>query len=451
MGTQGAVCAGAVRNLLRVRLPGAVADPDVAAARVRRLLCPSRHRVHARQLCRGAARGPDRGSLPQQRVDRDTRDRVLAAGDGIERLHAVAVRRAGIADLVRNDLCVPLRALHLLGLAAVLCYPELGYLRHLSRAASAACGGAHLLLLVADEGFFRRHRSVDGVRRHDRRLHPVGRFHPRRRAVGAARDLGACRAVLAVHLERVPVRPDPDRQPRADDHGCHGAVCHRDGIALEPDGGDRGDGAAAGVPGGAVRTEICDQRFAYLTGRTPKPGGEAMQRLAKLVMVATAALLAAAGTAAAQVTELRIGYQPSPIQDASIAMFETWGAKNGVKIVKVPNSYGVYVEKMTASLTSNSDQYDVIWHNDDWGQTWAHLLEPTDDVDANKYAEKWGMAPVVFANAQGQNTVVPMGQTFSVFFYRSDLVKPEEVPKTLAELVTLSKALQAASFLLSRS
>jgi hypothetical protein len=92
----------------------------------------------------------------------------------------------------------------------------------------------------------------------------------------------------------------------------------------------------------------------------------------------------ATGSAAAQVKELRIGYQPSPIQDASIAMFEAWGAKNGVKIVKVPNSYGVYVEKMTASLTSNSDQYDVIWHNDDWGQTWAHLLEPTDDVEGQQ-------------------------------------------------------------------
>ena len=89
--------------------------------------------------------------------------------------------------------------------------------------------------------------------------------------------------------------------------------------------------------------------------------------------------------------ELRIGYQPIPIQDASIAMFETWGAKNGIKIVKVPNSYGVYVEKMTASLTSSSDQYDVIWHNDDWGQLWAHLLEPTDDVEALKFADPWGM------------------------------------------------------------
>src|SRR5215204_1992003 len=170
-----------------------------------------------------------------------------------------------------------------------------------------------------------------------------------------------------------------------------------------------------------------------------------MQGLARWFMAATAALVAATGSAAAQVKELRIGYQPSPIQDASIAMFEAWGAKNGVKIVKVPNSYGVYVEKMTASLTSNSDQYDVIWHNDDWGQTWAHLLEPMDDVAANKFADKWSMDKIVFGNAQGQNTVVPMGQTFSVFFYRSDLLQPNEVPKTLAEVVTMSKKLQAAN------
>src|SRR5437667_2528933 len=168
-----------------------------------------------------------------------------------------------------------------------------------------------------------------------------------------------------------------------------------------------------------------------------------MQGLARWALAA-AALVAATGTAAAQeVKELRIGYQPNPIQELSIAMFEAWGAKNGVKIVKVPNSYGVYVEKMTASLTSNSDQYDVIWHNDDWGQTWAHLLEPMDDVEANKFASKWSMAPVVFANAEGKNTVVPMGQTFSVLFYRSDPAKPEEVPQRFEQLVTMIKKLQA--------
>ena len=86
----------------------------------------------------------------------------------------------------------------------------------------------------------------------------------------------------------------------------------------------------------------------------------------------------------------------------------------------------------------------MIWAQRRLGQLWAHLLGPTDDIEALKYAEKWGMAPVVFANAQGQNTVVPMGQTFSVFFYRSDLVQPNEVPKTLTEMVELSKKLQAA-------
>src|SRR5438094_9675323 len=114
-----------------------------------------------------------------------------------------------------------------------------------------------------------------------------------------------------------------------------------------------------------------------------------MQGLARWLMAATAALVAATSSAAAQVKELRIGYQPSPIQDASIAMFETWGAKNGVKIVTVPHPYGVYVEKMPASLTSNSAQYDVIWHRDDSGQTWSHLLEPTDDIEANEFADKW--------------------------------------------------------------
>src|SRR5206468_8567825 len=163
-----------------------------------------------------------------------------------------------------------------------------------------------------------------------------------------------------------------------------------------------------------------------------------MQGLARWFVAATAALVAATSSAAAQVKELRIGYQPSPIQDASIAMFEAWGAKNGVKIVKVPNSYGVYVEKMTASLTSNSDQYDIIWHNDDWGQLWAHLLEPTDDVEGLKYADKWGMAGIIFNNAQGQNTVVPMGQTFGVFYYRTDLVSENELPKTLDDLVKVS-------------
>jgi ABC-type glycerol-3-phosphate transport system substrate-binding protein len=148
-------------------------------------------------------------------------------------------------------------------------------------------------------------------------------------------------------------------------------------------------------------------------------------------------------SASAQDRELKVGYMKNPIQDASLEMMQKWAKTQGVKLTPVPMAYSVFMEKVTSTLTSGADQFDVIWHNDDWGQTWAHLLEPTDDVNANKFGSKWSMSPIVFANAQGQNTVVPMGQTFSVFFYRSDLVKPEEVPKTLAELVTASKKLQA--------
>ncbi len=170
-----------------------------------------------------------------------------------------------------------------------------------------------------------------------------------------------------------------------------------------------------------------------------------MQRLGRWCVTMAAAALLTSGAYAQEIKELKIGYQQSPIQDASMAMFETWGAKRGIKITKIPNSYGVYVEKMTASLTSNSDQYDVIWHNDDWGQLWKHLVEPMpmDDVKGLEFAEKWPMDKVVFGNDQGQNTVVPMGHTFSVLFYRSDLIKPEEVPKTLDQLVQISKKLQA--------
>jgi len=168
-----------------------------------------------------------------------------------------------------------------------------------------------------------------------------------------------------------------------------------------------------------------------------------MSKLYVPVLACAAGMALAAGSAIAQQKELRIGYQPNPIEDASIAMMEKWGAKNGVKIVKIPNSYGVYVEKMTASLTSGAAEYDVIWHNDDWGQLWAHLLEPTDDVAGLKYADKWGMDPIIFNNAQGKTTTVPMGHTFGVFFYRTDLVSEGELPRTWDDLVKISKKLQA--------
>src|SRR5882672_7395231 len=169
-----------------------------------------------------------------------------------------------------------------------------------------------------------------------------------------------------------------------------------------------------------------------------------MQRLGRWCVTMAAAALLTSGAYAQEIKELKIGYQQSPIQDASMAMFETWGAKRGIKITKIPNSYGVYVEEMTASLTSNSDQYDVIWHNHDWGQPSKKPLEPMEDIPGLKFADTWGMDPIIFNNDEGKTTVVPLGHTFGVFFYRADLLSESELPKTHEELVSVSKRLQDA-------
>ena len=51
-------------------------------------------------------------------------------------------------------------------------------------------------------------------------------------------------------------------------------------------------------------------------------------------------------------------------------------------------------------------------------------------------------AACAFWNDEKKLTVVPMAHTVGTFFYRTDLVKPEEVPTTFAELVSVSQRLQ---------
>src|SRR5262249_464013 len=145
-------------------------------------------------------------------------------------------------------------------------------------------------------------------------------------------------------------------------------------------------------------------------------------------------------SAQAQERELKVGYMKNPIQDASLDMMETWAKAHGVKLTRVPMAYSVFMEKVTATLTSGTDQFDVIWHNDDWGQLWKKWLETTDDVKGIDNADRWPL--LAFWNDEKKLTVVPMAHTVGTFFYRSDLVKPEEVPTTFAQLVSVSQRLQ---------
>lgn len=144
---------------------------------------------------------------------------------------------------------------------------------------------------------------------------------------------------------------------------------------------------------------------------------------------------------AAQVQiELTVGYMKHPIQDASLDMMEKWAKRNNVKLTRVPMAYNVFMEKVTATLTSGNDQFDLIWHNDDWGQLWEKWLEPTDDVAGMENVDKWPLE--AFWSTEKKMTVVPMAHTVGTFFYRTDLVKAEQVPKTWADLVTISQRLQ---------
>lgn len=150
--------------------------------------------------------------------------------------------------------------------------------------------------------------------------------------------------------------------------------------------------------------------------------------------------LGAPSRASAEV-EIKVGYMKNPIQDASVAMLEKAAARHGARLVKIPMAYSVFQEKVTATLTSGGDQFDIIWHNDDWGQLWQKWLEPTDDVPGMANIDRWPVE-ASFYNDDRKLTVVPMAHTVGTFFYRKDLVKENEVPKTWADLVKVGKRLQ---------
>ena len=139
-------------------------------------------------------------------------------------------------------------------------------------------------------------------------------------------------------------------------------------------------------------------------------------------------------------TELKVGYMKHPIHEASVAMMEKWAEANDVELIKIPMAYDIFQEKVTATLTSGGDQFDVIWHNDDWGQLWEKWVEPTDDIPGMDKVAKHPLD--AFINDDGKVTVVPMAHTVGTFFYRTDLLEEDEVPTTFEELVEVSKRLQ---------
>ena len=169
--------------------------------------------------------------------------------------------------------------------------------------------------------------------------------------------------------------------------------------------------------------------------------GKMLKGTLSAVAVSAVALAVSAVTPAqAEVKELKIGYMKNPILEASVDIMDKWAKKNGVKLVKIPMAYSIFQEKVTATLTSGNDQFDIIWHNDDWGQLWIKWMARMDDVKGMDRVSKHPLD--AFYDEDGKVSAVPAAHTVGTFFYRTDLVKPEEVPTTWAELVSVSQRLQ---------
>jgi len=169
-------------------------------------------------------------------------------------------------------------------------------------------------------------------------------------------------------------------------------------------------------------------------------------RVAVLLALLAAGLLALGPSAEAAAKKLSVAYMPHPIQEQQLKWMKKWGEQHGVEIRPTPISYEVYVEKLTASFLARSQEYDIIWHNDDWGQLWGAFMEPVDDVKGIYAMDKKVLIDpaMLWPGPDGKKhvTAVPLVETLGVFFYRKDLIRPEEYPKTWADLVRVSQRLQ---------
>ena len=158
-----------------------------------------------------------------------------------------------------------------------------------------------------------------------------------------------------------------------------------------------------------------------------------------ILLIAVLAAGFAAGPAAAQAKKLSIAYMPHPIHEQQLRWMKKWGEANGVEIKPTPISYEVYVEKLTASFLARSQEYDVIWHNDDWGQLWGAFMEPVEDIKALGLMDRKILVDeaMLWPQPDGKRaaTAVPFNETLGIFFYRKDLISEALLTVTMAQFV----------------
>jgi len=166
-------------------------------------------------------------------------------------------------------------------------------------------------------------------------------------------------------------------------------------------------------------------------------------RIALVFFLLTAfALTLGAGEALAKKT-ITIAYMEHPVHKSSVKQMRRWAVKNDVELVEHPMSYEIYMQKITQMFKAKSDDYDLIWHNDDWGQLWCAYMANHDAVTKKdpKLMKRFLLDDIwtcKLDDGKIHDTAVPFVLTGGILYYRKDLIKEDEVPKTWKEFKDLS-------------
>jgi len=136
---------------------------------------------------------------------------------------------------------------------------------------------------------------------------------------------------------------------------------------------------------------------------------------------------------------LKIGSGPHPVQKQQIEWMEKWAAARPDVDVQIQIlSYDIYFAKVSTAIQASKGEYDLVWHNDDWGAAWMNFMEYVDDVkDFEKIAPYlWNLC---WKAPNGRSTAVPFVSTAAGMFYRKDLIA--DPPKTWKEVQEVGKKL----------
>ena len=159
-----------------------------------------------------------------------------------------------------------------------------------------------------------------------------------------------------------------------------------------------------------------------------------------IILLSCIVCLALSATPAFSKVTLTIASGPHPVQKHQIEWMERWADSHpDVEVKVVILSYDVYFAKVSNALQAPKGEYDIVWHNDDWGAAWMNYMEYVDDVKNFDKIEAY-LWNLCWMDTNGRPTAVPFIATCAGMFYRKDLIP--NPPKTWQEVQDVSLKLQ---------